>query len=234
MLVEGSTLLREALRAGLLPRLVAATADSAQEASREGLLAAAAAAGARLVGLRDRQLEGVTDAASPTGLVAAVQAPARWSPAWPAAGRVLVPVLWGLQDPGNVGMLLRSALAFGASGCLLGPGSADALGPKCLRASAGAAFHLPLGELADTEALATLARQTRTELRIASPAPAGAGRPGVLPDRCLLVLGHETRGTPRDLVAESVSVPHREQVESLNVGVAGAILMSGWYAEGLR
>src|SRR5919206_214397 len=65
----------------------------------------------------------------------------RWAPA-PTGPRCLA--LWGVNDPGNVGTALRSALAFGASAVALGPGSADPFGPKAVRASMGAVFSVPV------------------------------------------------------------------------------------------
>src|ERR687893_183461 len=67
--------------------------------------------------------------------------PQRWAPA--PAGPVCV-ALWGVNDPGNVGTVLRSALAFGAGSVALGPGTADPFGPKAVRASMGAVFSVPV------------------------------------------------------------------------------------------
>src|ERR671917_2462174 len=70
--------------------------------------------------------------------------PQRWAPA--PAGPVCV-ALWGVNDPGNVGTVLRSALAFGAASVALGPGSADPYGPKAVRASMGALFEVPVARV---------------------------------------------------------------------------------------
>ena len=84
----------------------------------------------------------------------------RWAPA-PLGPLCLA--LWGVNDPGNVGTALRSALAFGAGSVALGPGSADPYGPKAVRASMGALFEVPVARV-------------RERRRAAGPADR-AGRP---------------------------------------------------------
>ena len=74
----------------------------------------------------------------------------RWAPA--PVGPVCV-ALWGVNDPGNVGTVLRSALAFGAGSVALGPGSADPYGPKAVRASMGALFEVPVVRVRDVDEL---------------------------------------------------------------------------------
>src|ERR671929_1349046 len=128
-------------------------------AEGEDLLAAAEAAGweplTRLVaegsGLAGEEvalhlLKQVSQLGSGTRALAVY--PQRWAPA--PAGPLCV-ALWGVNDPGNVGTVLRSALAFGASSVALGPGTADPYGPKAVRASMGAIFTMPVGraELSD-------------------------------------------------------------------------------------
>lgn len=234
-LVEGERLLAEALDAGLVPRLVAVGPDL-QDTAHE-VVERARAAGAPVVSLSRRDAERASDREHAPGLLASLPLPAPWDGKTQPTGAVLLLALCGLQDPGNVGALLRSARAFGASAALLGPGSADAFGPKVVRASAGAALRLPVGACALDE-LAELASTQRLELVAAVP-PArrdpvsGADPAARLPERCLLVLGHETRGLPALQGATTVSVLQDASVESLNVAAAGAVLMANWYAERL-
>lgn len=229
-LVEGPLLLREALAAGLVPELVAAEEDL--QGAALDVVARAAAAGARIVTVEARAAARVSDREHARGLLAAVPQPERFdiedAHAVPADGPVLVLLLAGLQDPGNVGTLLRSARAFGAAGCLCTEGTADPFGPKVVRASAGAALHLPTTS-ATLEQGTDLARRFELTVAVAVPPREGAGGPGSdVPSRCLLVLGHETRGAP-DVNGTPVSVAHEPAVESLNVAMAGSVLMAGWY-----
>lgn len=230
-LIEGEILLDEALAAGLVPKLVAvgpALPESAQQAVRR-----AAERGASVVSLSERAAARLSDREHAPGLLAAVPLPPCWDGRLSAAGPVLLLGLCGLQDPGNVGTLLRSALAFGAHAALLLPGTADPFGPKVVRASAGAVLRLPVSEV-EPEELGRLAQVQRLQLVAAQPpraegaAPVVAKAPG-LPERCLLLLGHETRGVPTLAGMSSASVPHEPAVESLNTAMAGSILMADWY-----
>ncbi len=248
-LVEGATLLAEALDAGLQPALVAAGPDLPEAA--QAVLARARAAGAPVVALDRRAADRLSDREHAPGLLAAVPLPPPWDRSLPASGPALVLALCGLQDPGNVGTLLRAAQAFGARACIVAPGTADPFGPKVVRASAGAALRLPLLALGADE-IAELARGASLALRaavhpralpagLAAGGAGGAGRGGSgghdggagdgasLPERCLLLLGHETRGVPALAGATPVCVPQEPGVESLNVAVAGAILLADWY-----
>jgi TrmH family RNA methyltransferase len=170
------------------------------------------------------------------GLLAEVALPAPWDGEVPRAGAVLLLALCGVQDPGNVGTLLRSARAFGARACLLAPGTADPFGPKVVRSSAGAALRLPVAAVA-LEALPELARRLGLQSVAAVPPERGGaggalplpGDAGALPARCLLLLGHETRGVPALAGCATVSVPQEPGFDSLNVAVAGSILLADWY-----
>lgn len=125
--------------------------------------------------------------------------------------------LWHVADPGNVGTLIRTADAFGASVALSG-GCADPTGPKALRASAGAIFRVPLGHFDE-------AAGRRIALVAQGGEPLGAVELG---ERTVFVLGAERVGLPEDVVTwcdAAASIATAEQSESLNVAVAGAIAL---------
>jgi TrmH family RNA methyltransferase len=128
--------------------------------------------------------------------------------------------LWRVGDPGNVGTLVRSADAFGAS-VALSPGCADPTGPKALRASAGAVFRVPIGELDGLRGR-----------RVALTAHGGTPLPEVeLGEPVVFVLGAERKGLPEDVLAacEGVAtIPLQGAAESLNVAAAGAIALYEW------
>ncbi|HEX5010510.1 MAG TPA: RNA methyltransferase [Planctomycetota bacterium] len=227
LLVEGPTLLAEALAAGLRPVLVAV--EERPPAAAAAVAEQARAAGAALVSLDARAAARLSDREHAPGLLAAVPQPRRWDGALAGSGPALLVALCGLQDPGNVGTLLRSARAFGATAVLLTEGSAEAFGPKVVRASAGAALWLPTAE-AELASLPALAARHALTLAAAEPPRAGArAAPWDPPPRCLLLLGHETRGVPDLPQAVPARVAHEPQVESLNVAMAGSILLADWY-----
>ncbi|HEV7138302.1 MAG TPA: RNA methyltransferase [Steroidobacteraceae bacterium] len=163
----------------------------------------------------------------PQGIAALVHPPA-FSPldlfATPAP---LILVLAGLQDPGNVGTLLRSAEAFAATGVMLLPGAASPWNPKALRASAGSAFRIPAIHATEPEAL-NIFEQHRI------PAIAAVARDGTpirearLTGPCALLIGNEGSGLSHILLsaaAHRVTIPTPGAVESLNAAIAGSLLL---------
>ena len=138
-----------------------------------------------------------------------------------------VVVIAGLQDPGNLGTILRSAEAFGGAGVILGEGTVSPFNAKVVRASAGSIFRVPVirGKL---DAVSSQLRAQKIRLVATSShkgAPLGEAR---LTGPVAMFIGNEGSGLPRDLVArmdEVVVVPHAPQVESLNAGVATSILL---------
>ncbi|MDY3014962.1 MAG: RNA methyltransferase [Evtepia sp.] len=136
-------------------------------------------------------------------------------------------VLDGLQDPGNVGTLWRTADAFGADGMILLPGSADPWNPKTLRATMGACFRLPVWEsdLPGLEALlereglplfATALREDTEDIRSLSLA------------RAAVVIGSEGKGVSEAVLSrceKTIKIPMEARCESLNAAVAGAVVL---------
>jgi TrmH family RNA methyltransferase len=128
--------------------------------------------------------------------------------------------LWHVADPGNVGALVRTADAFGAS-VALSRGCADPTGPKALRGSAGAIFRVPIGRF-------EAAAGRRIALAAHGGTPLGQVDFG---EQTLFVLGAERDGLPDDVAAsceEVAWIPVAGSAESLNVAVAGAIALYEW------
>jgi TrmH family RNA methyltransferase len=125
--------------------------------------------------------------------------------------------LWHVADPGNVGTLVRTADAFGAS-VGLSAGCGDPTGPRALRASAGAIFHVPLGRFDEPEG-------RRVALVAHQGVPVAALEPA---ERTVFVLGAEREGLSAEIVAECdavATIPIADSAESLNVAIAGAIAL---------
>jgi TrmH family RNA methyltransferase len=129
----------------------------------------------------------------------------------------------GVQDPGNVGTIVRLAAAFDASGVILLPGCADAFSPKAIRASVGAVLRVPVVEAA----LSDLAKHDRTMLY--ADAAGDATAPPL--DNAILIFGSEGSGVSdavRD-AAKPIAIAMSDRVESLNVAAAAAILLARSY-----
>jgi TrmH family RNA methyltransferase len=134
----------------------------------------------------------------------------------PQGAREVVLALWRVSDPGNVGTLLRTADAFGA-GVSLSPECADPVGPRALRASAGAIFRVPLIDWDDVP-----------DRKLALVAHGGEPlRDAPLDPPLTIYLGSEREGLPEALAAEcrSATIPTPGEAESLNVAAAGAIAL---------
>jgi TrmH family RNA methyltransferase len=137
----------------------------------------------------------------------------RWADA--PAGPLCV-ALWGVKDPGNVGTVLRGALAFGASCVVLGPGTADPYGPKAVRASMGAIFAVPV---ARAETVDELPGTT-----IALDARRGAPLRGPAEGTISLVIGAERAGLPQDVLDACDRAAHIPIAnESLNAAMAATL-----------
>jgi TrmH family RNA methyltransferase len=163
----------------------------------------------------------------PQGIAALVHPPAFFTDATFHAPALLILVLAGLQDPGNVGTLLRSAEAFAANGVLLLPGTASPWSPKALRASAGSAFRVPTIYASEDEALALLEKHKVAVI-------AAVARDGTRIDKapfaraCAILIGNEGAGLDEKLVAIAayrVTIPMPGSIESLNAAIAGSLLL---------
>jgi TrmH family RNA methyltransferase len=142
-------------------------------------------------------------------------------------------VLAGLQDPGNLGTILRSAEAFGSAGVILGEGTVSPFNSKVLRGSAGSVFRLPIvhGRGKSGEKLDEVLQKLRAKgvRLIATSSHKGTSLDQAdLKGDAAIFFGNEGAGLPRDVMAkmdEYISIPHTQQVESLNAGVAASIVL---------
>ena len=186
------------------------------------LLDRAARRGVRTEAVPQALIAALADAATPQPVVAIGEIPAY---GWDDVGRGTVVLLDGVQDPGNVGALVRTSVALGAAGVVGIGDTADPWGPKALRASAGAALRGPVFRTDGADALARLAARRIPIWAAAAGAPPLQGPPG---RPVALALGSEAHGVSADLLAAAerrVAIPLARGVESLNVAAAGAILL---------
>jgi TrmH family RNA methyltransferase len=200
-------------------------------AEGEDLVAAAAAAGwppvhvlaAAGTGLEGEEVEpALLEGAS--GLGSGTRQLGVYASRWGAPAGPLCVALWGVADPGNVGTILRSALAFGASSVVLGPGCADPFGPKAVRASMGAIFAVPVARAAGVEALPG----AKVALAARAGAPLGevAAVLGKDSGAVTLLVGAEREGLPADVLAAADHVAHIPIAsESLNAAMAATVAL---------
>jgi len=227
--IEGLRIVEEAIRSGLRFRAILFRESANTLAER---LLPQIGAHVETLLLPDRVFDGAVPSESPQGVAALVRL-REFSIADVLerlqVGPIIVAI--GLQDPGNLGTLLRSAEAFGSAGVVLGEGTVSPINSKVIRASAGSIFRLPIVVEKKSGALDELATKLRKENVRLIATSSHKGTPidqANLADACAVFIGGEGAGLPRNVMAqvdELIAIPHTPQVESLNAGVAGSVVL---------
>ena len=223
--VEGLRVIEEAVRSGVRFKAVLFSESGEKLAGR--LLPQIGSHVETLV-LPDKLFAGMVDSETPQGVAALVhykQTSVVDVLERAASGPVVV--LAGLQDPGNLGTIVRSAEAFGAGGILLGEWTVSPFNPKVVRGTAGSIFRLPIARGKTVEILSELG--SRGVRVVATSSHKGV----LLPEANLalpmaVLVGGEGTGVSKDLLGkadEVIAIPHNPQVESLNAGVAASIVL---------
>lgn len=227
VLLDGPHLVADALAAGVAI-LAVAVAPRLRE-GEAGLCAALAAAGVEVHAATPEVLEAASPVRSPAGIVAIARFAAAGAEAvFARACDGLVVAAVGVQDPGNVGAIIRVADAAGAAGVVVTAGSADPLGWKALRGAAGSAFRVPLAVGLTVEEACARARAAGLRILASCPAVGSAPEALDLSVPSLLLLGGEGPGLAADLIAaagQHLRIPMRPPVESLNVAVAAGVIL---------
>jgi RNA methyltransferase, TrmH family len=226
--IEGLRMLEEAIRSGLRFRAVFFR-ESAQERA-ERLLPQIGAHVETLL-LPDKLFDASVPSETPQGVAALVRLKEFSLDDVLEKERLQVgPImaLAGLQDPGNLGTIIRSAEAFGSAGIILGEGTVSPLNAKAVRASAGSIFRLPVVAAAGLEDVVTQLRAQNVRLIATSSHKGTRLDQADLTGPVAVFIGSEGSGLARGLMTkmdEVVAIPHTPQVESLNAGVAGSIIL---------
>ena len=218
-LVEGEVMIREALDCGLTLREAAADEGCAEFAGE------LAAAGYRVSIVTRNLLESICETRTPQGVCASFESPAPLSVA-ELPDRIVA--LDGVQDPGNVGTIWRTADAAGFQALLLGAGGADPLSPKVQRSAMGSGFRV---KYAFADPLAEALKELRERgWRVVASDLRGEDfyARGELGERFVLVIGNEARGISEEVRTAAdvrLRLPMRCGAESLNAAVAAGIMM---------
>lgn len=178
-----------------------------------------------VVELDERTFNSVSDTESPRGILAVCAIPDAGSMSFTGADWLLV--LHEVSDPGNLGTLVRSAEAAGATGVVLVGSTVDPWSPKTVRASAGAVFHVPVWSVGSLDALREcgvrlLGTTSHDSLGSSSPESLYAAD---LSGLVGVVLGNEAHGLPADAPVDGwITIEHAGRSESLNVAMAGTVV----------
>lgn len=204
IVIEGPKSVSDAQRAGWKPLAIVTRGEEREDA----------------IAFSAELFDALTETSTPQGLLGLFERPSASLSGVLARRDTIAIALDRVQDPGNVGTIVRLAAAFDAAGVILLQGCADAYGPKAIRSSAGAILNVPVASCSEAELLACGRPLVAADM---------GGDPSALPSRdAILVLGSEGQGISPAIAraAKKVAIRMSDRVESLNVATAAAILLS--------
>ena len=219
-LADSEKMVREALSLSLCRTLVV---EAGREADYAALTGAAEAAGCEVLRVSGAVMHALSEAKTPQGILCTVAIPEEPDR---LTGRRIV-ALDGVQDPGNVGTILRTADAAGFDGALLSAQCADLYGAKTLRATMGSVFRVPV-KRTDELAAALLSMRARGYAVVATELGGEDFYAHCPHENCVLVIGSEGHGVSeavRGVATHHLSLPMRGGAESLNAAVAAGIML---------
>jgi len=224
--VEGPFLVEEALRAAPQVRIHSVLVAS-RAADKFCALLGGLPAQAEIACVPDRLFERIAQTETPQGIAALVELPTYSLEQVAAAPNPLLLVACRIQDPGNLGTMMRTALAFSASGFLALKETVSPFNPKAVRSSAGAVFRLPtICNLDPETSLAFLSRRVRI-VAAERDSPASLSQADLRGPLAILV-GREATGLPEGIArhaSQLLSIPIRKEVDSLNAATAASIFL---------
>jgi TrmH family RNA methyltransferase len=225
IILEGYHLLEEALKAGIELETILFTDEFQQKAVNRELLACARKSGS--IKVSSQKFKEIAQTESPQGVGAIARLPRPAAvPAFENCHFILI--LDGLQDPGNLGTIIRTAAGAGIDGIFLLPGTVDPYNPKALRASMGGIFHLPVLQIDTVESCCAFLAARNLQLIAADPRgeipyySVDFARP------CAVVIGNENRGVQKRLLKQAdirAYIPLEGKIAALNAAVAASIFI---------
>lgn len=222
MVCEGEKMLGEALSSGMDIRDILLAEDAELDTA---LLRQAEGQGAKLYICPSSLLGKVSNVKTPQGVVFSCERPVAELRVLQDAKRLMV--LEGLQDPGNLGTIIRTADAFALDGIILCEGCVDPTSPKVVRATMGAAFRMPIAAASLEQTLAFL-REQNMPLYAAALSESSVPLTHVDLTRAAVMIGNEGRGITKKAAAlctQQIIIPMDGRAESLNASVAASIIM---------
>ncbi len=224
ILLDGAHLVADALAAGIHIREAAVAADATEHSEIAQLIARLVAARVDTTSATAPVMAALSPVRTPSGIVAVADRPVNQPM---GASTPLLIVAHGVQDPGNLGAIVRVAEAGGATGMVVAGSSADPFGWKALRGSMGSALRLPISVQKGVDRFDDL-RARGCRIVAASPRDGQSLFDADLTGAIALVVGGEGGGLPADAIADAdavVTIPMRPPVESLNAAVTVALLV---------
>jgi len=228
--IEGLRLCEEALASGLQIEAVIYSEEIARKPRAAHLINALGEASDKVSSTSERLLESISYTKTPQGIVVLASRPSSDAKKF-AASQPAVPllvVMHGINNPVNVGAILRAAEAAGATGVIATKATADPFSPKALRGAMGSAFRLSIWNDADYAHVIEWCRKVKIKVFAAD---VNASMTHIDADwriPCILVLGPESTGLMPDQIQDAdqtIKIPMQGKVESLNVSVAAGVIL---------
>lgn len=236
IILEGYHLLNEALQAGVEIETVLFTAEFLQKNANQALLSRACS-GTRLVEVTPRMFQNIAQTENPQG-VGAIAYPPKNVAVFPGEEKKFelsrehihfYLILDELQDPGNLGTIIRTAAAAAISGIFLLPGTVELFNPKVLRASMGGIFYLPIMQVRDIDFCLAFLGERNVQLVAADPC---GDRPYYMVDfstrPSAVVIGNESRGVRKFLLKKAsirAYIPLKGKIAALNAAIASSVFI---------
>lgn len=226
-LIEGVRMVEEALRENLGVRSVVA-AQSLVRHHGKGVIKLAENRSVNVIWISDKLMESLSESKTPQPVMAVAAVKEHTEDEIIASRPALVVVANQLQDPGNLGTIIRTAEAAGASGVVTGPRTVDPYNAKAVRASMGSILRLPVVFAADIRAFLDACSKACFQTIVTALTGERTHFDIDLKKPTVVLLGQEGAGLPKDLMEDvdyRVRIPMTETVESLNVATAAAVIL---------
>jgi TrmH family RNA methyltransferase len=228
--VEGLLLCEEALASGLHIEAVIYSDQFAQKARPTLLINALENAGAKSASVSEKLLESISYTKTPQGIVVLASRPAGDKASFEARHPAvpLLVVMHSINNPVNVGAIVRAAEAAGATGVIATRATADPFSPKALRGAMGSSFRLPIWINADYDKVIEWCRVVKIKMFGADVNASMTHLEADWTVPCGIILGPESTGlTPQEIRAtdQAIKIPMRSKVQSLNVSVAAGVIL---------
>ncbi len=227
VVAEGVRVLEEVEKAACAVKAVIVTQDFGSEPREQALLQQWHKRNLEIIKTGDRLFQSISTVHTPQGAIALVQRPDRDLTSLSPPVNALILYACGIQDPGNLGTLIRTAAAAGAHAICTSLGTVSAGNPKTIRSSAGAVFRVPLVEhTADAEFI-RFCERFRIRLYRTHAREGVTYTEADLTSSCAILLGNEGAGVGGEEFSAfpAIRIPMAEDVESLNVAIAGSVIL---------
>ncbi len=226
-LIEGVKMVKEALRDRAGVTMLVASPAFMQHSGR-ALLNLAEARPIEIIWISDRLMDAVSENKTPQPVMAVVMMKEHSSDTLLAHDSKLIIIAHRLQDPGNLGTIIRTAEAVGAAGVALTPNTVDPFSPKAIRASMGSILRLPVAHIGEIDTFVKICKQRGFQIIATVLTDAKAPYDVDLTKPTVVVLGQEGSGLPRSIIADvdhRVRIPMVPSIDSLNVATSSAVLL---------